>query len=169
MLSFDLRSLDAQAALIDSMLASDDAVWLEGDPRPVSGVRVTGRLSAAGTDRFYFSGHIEGTVRDECRRCLTEVHVPVADDVHVLFAESGGEDGDDPDVYAIEARDYHLDLRPAMREQWLLAVPALVVCREECKGLCPTCGADRNLGACACAPQHDPRWDALRPLGESAR
>lgn len=171
MLSFDLRSLETHAAQVDAVLPSDDPVWLDGDVRPVDGVHVTGRLSSAGTGRFYFSGHIAGTSRDSCRRCLTDALVPVADDVHLLFAESGGdeEELDDPDVYVIDARDYNLNLGPAVREQWLLAVPPLVVCREDCKGLCPKCGADLNLGACDCAPVHDPRWDALRSLDESAR
>jgi uncharacterized protein len=172
MLSFDLRTLESHAVRIDAVLPSDDATWLDDDARPVNGVHVTGRLSAAGPGRFYFSGHLEGASHDSCRRCLAEVETPVAEDVHLLFAESGGEEEeelDDPDVYLIEARDHQLDLRPAMREQWLLAVPALVTCREDCKGLCVTCGADLNLGACDCAPEHDPRWEALRPLGKSAR
>jgi uncharacterized protein len=91
------------------------------------------------------------------------VEVPVAEDVNLLFVDEGTEGSeDDPDVYIIEKRDHDLDLRPAMREQWLLAVPALVTCREDCKGLCPRCGADLNQGACDCAPPTDPRWDALR-------
>ncbi len=171
MLSFDLRTLESHAAIVDGVLATDDPVWLDQDVKPTEGVHVTGRLSAAGPGRFYFSGHLAGTSRDSCRRCLVEVDTPVTDDVHLLFAESGGEDDglDDPDVYMIEARDHHLDLRPAMREQWLLAVPALVTCREDCKGLCVNCGADLNLGACPCAPTLDPRWSALRSLDESAR
>lgn len=171
MLSFDLRFLESQAAHVDAVLASDDAVWLDGDMRPAAGVHVTGRLSAAGPGRFYFSGRLDGIARDNCRRCLTDVETPVADDVHLLFAEAGGDDDvlDDPDVFEIETRDNTLDLRVAMREQWLLAVPALVTCREDCKGLCVTCGADLNHGACACAPPHDPRWHALRSLDESAR
>ena len=169
MLSFDLRDLDVHAARVDGVLASDDAVWLESDQRPTDGVHVTGRLSVAGSSRFYFSGRLEGSSRDACRRCLVDVESPVAEDVHLLFAESEGEDTDDSDVYVIEARDHELDLRPAIREQWLLAVPSLVVCRDDCKGLCPKCGADLNLGACSCAPTQDPRWDALRSLDESKR
>lgn len=171
MLSFDLRTLEAHAIQVDDVLAPDDPVWLEGDGRPVGDLAVTGRLSAAGPGRFYFSGHIEGTSQDGCRRCLTEVATIVEEDVHLLFAESDGDDEvlDDPDVYVIEGRDAELDLRPAMREQWLLAVPALVTCRDDCKGLCATCGADLNQGACECAPKQDPRWDAMRSLGESAR
>ncbi|MEP7381483.1 MAG: DUF177 domain-containing protein [Gemmatimonadota bacterium] len=171
MLSFDLRTLDSHAAQVDAVLASDDAVWHDEDERPVAGLQVTGRLSAAGPGRFYFSGHLEGTSQDSCRRCLVDVATVVTDDVHLLFAESGGDDDvlDDPDVFVIDAREYQLDLRPALREQWLLAVPALVTCREDCKGLCVTCGADLNLGACQCATKQDPRWDALRSLDESAR
>ena len=169
MLSFDLRSLETQAARVDGALAGDDPVWLEGDARPVGSVQVTGRLSSAGSERFYFSGHLSGVARDTCRRFLVDVETPVAQDVHVLFAESGGEDEDDPDVYPIDAREHDLDLRPAIREEWLLAVPALVVCKDDCKGLCPKCGADLNAGACGCAQVRDPRWDALRSLDESAR
>ncbi len=169
MLSLDVRSLDSQAAQIDSVLPADDDVWQEGDTPPLGGVRVVGRLSTAGSERYYFSGRIEGTAQDTCRRCLVEVSVPVTEDVHLLFAESDGEDSDDSDVYIIDAHDYSLDLRPAVREQWLLAVPSLVVCREDCQGLCTGCGAELNLGACACAPTQDPRWNALRSLDESAR
>ncbi len=165
MLSFDLRSLEVQAATVDGVLASDDAVWLSDDSRPLDGVHVTGRLSAAGPGRFYFSGRFDGTATDTCRRCLTDVQIPIAEEVHLLFADAGTEGSDDdPDVYVIDARAHSLDLRPAIREEWLLAVPPLVVCREDCRGLCPRCGADLNQGACNCAPATDPRWDALRSI-----
>lgn len=163
MLSFDLGTLENQAARIDGVLAADDAVWVEGDPRPRDGVHVAGRLSAAGAGRYYFSGRIEGVATDACRRCLTDVAVPVVAEVHLLFVDAGTEGiEDDPDVYVINPRERELDLRPAVREEWLLAVPPLVECREDCKGLCPTCGADLNEGACDCVPPTDPRWDALR-------
>ncbi len=166
MLSFDLRTIDEHAVRVDSILAADDAVWLEADPRPAEGVRVTGRLSAAGPGRYYFSGRIEGQVGTECRRCLTDVSAPVADDAHFVYAEAGdAEVDDDPDVYHLDARSQELDLRPAVREQWLLSVPAFVECRPDCQGLCPSCGADLNAGPCGCADRPvDPRWDALRAL-----
>jgi len=54
-------------------------------------------------------------------------------------------------------------LEDAVREQVLLSVPLKVVCREECKGLCPTCGKNRNAESCGCAPPlGDPRWSALK-------
>ena len=162
MLSYDIRSLASKAVQVDGTLAADDPVWREGDPRPSAPVRVVGRLSAAGPGRYYFSGHLEGEVDAECRRCLTDVSVSVAEDVQLLFVESGTEGDDDPDVFVVDSRAYELDMRPALREQWLLAVPAFVQCREDCQGLCPTCGADLNAGACECAPATDSRWDTLR-------
>ncbi len=166
MLSFDLSTLDSQAVHVDGVLAPDDAVWVEGDPLPADGVRVTGRLSAAGPGRFYFSGRFEGEVDAECRRCLTPVRAAVRDDLVAVFAEAGDEEvEDDPDVYQLDGRAQQLDLRPAIREQWLLSVPAFVECRADCKGLCPSCGADLNGDGCECAPADtDPRWAALRNL-----
>ena len=166
MLSFDLSILDSRAVQVDGVLAADDAVWAEEDPRPQGDVRVTGRLSGAGPNRFYFSGQIEGVVDGECRRCLTAVTAPVRDTMHVVFAEAGDADVEgDPDVYHLDPRSQQLDLRPAVREQWLLSAPAFVQCRDDCQGLCPGCGADRNAGDCGCAPAAvDPRWDALRGL-----
>ena len=165
MLSFDISSLEARAAVVDGELAPDDAVWLEGDPLPTGPIRVTGRLSSAGPDRFYFSGRMEGTAQGECRRCLTDVTLPVALDSHLIFAATGGEaEDDESDEYPFDPGERSLDLRPAIREEWLLAAPAFPLCREDCRGLCPQCGADLNA-----EPEHshaasDPRWAALRAL-----
>ena len=165
MLCFDIRSLESQAVQVDDDLAADDPVWESEGPRPDGPLHVTGRLSNAGPGRFYFSGRIEGTMAGECRRCLRDVTVPVDDEVHLFFAEEGDETAeDDPDVYPIDATARELDLRPAIRESYSLAAPQFVLCTEDCKGLCPTCGADRNAGDCACAPASDTRWDALRSL-----
>ena len=165
MLSFDIRTLESTPERVDAELASDDPVWAEGDVRPTDGVTVAGRLSSAGSGRFYFSGHLAGAARVECRRCLTDVQVPVEADVHLIFAEAEDEEIDDPDVYTIEAQDAMLDLRPAIREEWILSTPAFALCREECQGLCPVCGADLNEDPAHTHAGADPRWDALRGLG----
>ncbi|MFL5575403.1 MAG: YceD family protein [Gemmatimonadaceae bacterium] len=165
MLSFDIRALESQAIQVDDVLAPDDPVWVEGDPVPAAPVRVRGRLSTAGAGRFYFSGDLAGRLNAECRRCLTDVAAEVAErGVHLLFVESDDDEtADDPDVYLLEPRARELDLRPAIREHWLLTVPGFVECRPDCKGLCPTCGADLNAGQCDCAlAETDNRWDALR-------
>lgn len=164
MLSFDIRALDTKAAQVDGLLAPDDPVWQEGDPLPSSPVNATGRLSTAGPGKYFWSGVIAGTLVLPCRRCLTDVTAEVEEDVHLVFADADEEEAEDPDVYPVDPRSAMLDLRPAVREQWLLNAPAYVLCREDCKGLCPNCGADLNAGPCECPPVSDARWDALRTV-----
>lgn len=167
MLSFDIRALDTQAATVDDFLSPDDPVWQEGDPVPARPVHVSGRVSAAGTGRYLWHGRMEGEAVLPCRRCLEETTVPVADDVYLIFVESGDSEADNPDVYTLDPKAYELDLRPAIREHWLLDVPTFALCRDDCKGLCPSCGAELNKGDCGCPPATDARWDALHRLDSS--
>ncbi|MEX2181179.1 MAG: DUF177 domain-containing protein [Gemmatimonadaceae bacterium] len=152
MLSFPIQTLAHGAVQVASDLPPTDAIWLEGDVRPVSGIRVTGRLSGAGSDRFYFSGAFDGTAAGECRRCLVPVEFTVAGEVHLIFVDTDDETADEPDVYPLGDLGTLLDLRPAIREHWLLDASGLPLCRPDCKGLCATCGADLNTGPCACSP-----------------
>ena len=167
MLSFDLRTLESTAARVEAVLPADDPVWEEGDILPVAGVSVSGRLSVAGAGKFYFSGRIAGTAATSCRRCLEDLQVAVDEEVHLLLVDATSEEADQPDVYLIDVRQHELDVRPAIREEWLLAVPQFAVCSETCQGLCPTCGGNRNIGACACKPAIDPRWSALSSLRDT--
>ena len=162
MLSFDIRAIETHAIDVEGDLDANDPLWKEGDIRPDAAVHVTGRLHSAGEGRFYFTGLISGAVSSECRRCLTPVSADVSEETHVFFADAGTDETGDPDVYVLDPRTPELDLQPAMREQWLLSAPAWHLCRDDCKGLCPTCGADLNAGPCSCAAAADPRWAALR-------
>jgi uncharacterized protein len=166
MLSFDIRSLETRAAVVDEQLPASDPVWEENDPKPATAVHVTGRLSSAGPGRFYWHGRIEGDIALACSRCLNEASAHVDDETHLIFAELGDEEIDDPDVYQLDSNEQELDLRPAIREEWLLAAPSFALCREDCQGLCARCGKDLNTGPCNCDDKSaDPRWDALKKLG----
>lgn len=168
MLYFDIRSLEVRAENVDGLLEAADPVWEASDAHPEDpGVFVTGRLSQAGSGRFYFSGRLAGTAPATCRRCLTDILVPVEEEVQLLFAESGTDEAEEDDVLSLPAGARVVDLRAAVREEWLLAMPGFPLCREDCLGLCVTCGADRNTGACTCAPSIDPRWDALRSVRDA--
>lgn len=164
MLSFDKRAVEAKAAVVNDVLPADDSVWRASDAVPAGPLKVTGRLSAAGSGRFYWHGKVEGDVVLPCRRCLVDTKVHVQDESHVIFAEEGSEETDDPDVQVLDERSSVIDLRSTVREQWLLNAPAYAVCREDCRGLCPTCGKDLNEGPCKCPPARDSRWDALRKV-----
>jgi uncharacterized protein len=168
MLCFDIRSLEARAESVDATLDASDPVWAAEDAVPLSpGIHVHGRLSAAGHGRFFFSGTIDGSAAAECRRCLTDVQLDVSDELQLLFAQSGLDEAEEDDVIPIPPGARELDLRPAVREEWLLSVPAYALCRDDCKGLCPTCGIDRNTGTCEHVSSPDLRWDGLRDVRTS--
>ncbi|HEX3867538.1 MAG TPA: DUF177 domain-containing protein [Gemmatimonadaceae bacterium] len=170
MLSFDIRSLETRAAIVDEQLPATDPVWHEEDPKPDTAVHVTGRLSSAGPGRFYWHGRIEGDVALECRRCLTPTRVHVKDETHVIFADRGDENTEDPDVFELDPHASELDLRPAIREEWLLSAPTLALCRDDCKGLCLRCGEDLNAGPHECGQaESDPRWATLRKVNETSK
>ena len=118
---------------------------------------MTGRLSEAGPGRFYFSGAMNGSLAQECGRCLADVETVVSTETHVLFADGELVDDDDPDVFPLSKgrTGSEIDLRPVARQEWLLEVPAIALCRPECKGLCATCGANLNQGPCTCARKSD--------------
>lgn len=99
----------------------------------------------------HFSGTIEGAVRATCARCLEQFERPLSRDFRfvILPKASATDDADDDegvDHYSGET----LDLSPLVREQALLALDVLPLCREDCRGLCAGCGANRNREACRC-------------------
>lgn len=137
-----------------------------------TGVELTEPLHVDLTVRFVGDGVLaRGTLRTAvrlaCRRCLVSVDRPVDTTVDLLFESLSDDDAAEvgDEVYALPARGTELDLSEAVREQLLLQVPAFVLCREACAGLCPQCGADRNQGDCGCVPpKAESPWDALKKL-----
>jgi len=91
------------------------------------------------------------------------VAVTVAATVDALFSRDP-DALEDPSSYSLASDATGIDLRPAVREELLLAVPQWVVCRDDCRGLCPRCGKDLNAGPCGCPPAVDQRWYGLMAL-----
>jgi uncharacterized protein len=116
-------------------------------------------------------GDYAGTFEVPCARCLDPVEHRLGGDYDVLFRPIGVDQADkEHSIGASEAeigyyQQSSLLLEDVLREQVLLALPARTLCREDCKGICPRCGANRNNDPCSCdgAPA-DPRWSALGDL-----
>lgn len=116
------------------------------------------------------SGVVETSLILTCSRCLTEFSHRLEHRFDVSYApmEVGGEEleleGRDLAVCHLEDGEA-VDLMELAHEQALLALPMAPLCKEDCKGLCMTCGANRNGEACSC-PQEaaDPRFAALKKL-----
>ena len=163
MLQVDLRELAGGPVDTPAQLGGDDPLFERLGVVLAGPVRVTGRLQAAGAGRFYWKGSLRTQVGGECRRCLAPVPLAVTADIRALFTQDPDAQ-EDPDSYPLAHDATQIDLRPAVREELLLAVPQWVVCRADCRGLCPRCGKDLNAGPCGCPPARDLRWQALAAL-----
>jgi uncharacterized protein len=168
MLQVDLRELARGPVETRAELLGDDPLFEGLDVALTEPVQVAGRLQAAGDGRFYWRGSLRTRVSGQCRRCLATVPVPVAADIRALFSQDP-DALEDPDSYPLARDANSIDLRLAVREELLLAVPQWVLCREDCRGLCTRCGKDLNPGPCGCAPTVDPRWDKLAALKDRSR
>ena len=168
MLQVDLRELEHGPVDTAGELARTDPLF-EGLEFALSEpVLVSGRLQATGEGRYFWHGSVRSAVAAQCRRCLSPMTVPLDEDVSALFSRDA-DALEDPDAYALAPEAREIDLRPAIREELILAVPQYVLCREDCRGLCPRCGQDLNAGPCGCAPEPDPRWSALASLRDKLR
>ncbi|HEU0252422.1 MAG TPA: DUF177 domain-containing protein [Pyrinomonadaceae bacterium] len=133
---------------------------------------VSGKVRLAGNEVFV-SGHIETRAQVECDRCLQPVELPVSADFALEYIsgadyESSAAAELTEDELSVSVFDGEaIDVDEIVKEQVLLTVPTRMLCREDCKGICPECGTDRNTGECNCVTNDiDPRWAALKNLTE---
>jgi len=160
MLRIDLAALREGPVAVDDLIAPDDPLIKATGLALAGPLRVAGRVSTAGDGQYYWQARLETVVRSQC---LVPVDVPVAESLGLVFVTEEQSRGEE-DCYVVPRRSAVLDLGAAAREELLLAVPQYVVCREDCRGLCPRCGADLNAGPCGCTREPDPRWAALTKL-----
>jgi DUF177 domain-containing protein len=149
MLQVDIRELRKGPVATEGKLGPQDPVFEGLGVTLVSPVTVGGVLESAGHGGYFWHGNFAGQVRSVCRRCLEEFVTPVDQAVEVIFS-TDPELQEDPSVYPLTEPLAQVDLRPAVREELALAVDAFPLCREDCRGLCPRCGADLNRGPCQC-------------------
>jgi DUF177 domain-containing protein len=103
-----------------------------------------------------------------CNRCMEPARVSLeVDSSEYVADERSGDAAVDEDLDSAYVDHDQLDLALWARDSIAEVVPVIVFCREDCAGLCPTCGANRNLAPCDCVVEVvDSRWDALRELAE---
>ena len=126
-----------------------------GRPLQVSGAvrNMAGALELTGTAK---------TVLDtQCSRCLKPLSLPLEVPVKTLLAEKL-EDEESDDIVLLE--NGQADLDEIFTTACVLALDGRHLCKEDCKGLCPTCGADLNEGPCGCKKELDPRLAVLAKL-----
>ena len=164
--SFDLGRLQLVAgqgrrlelhARLDALDLSGQEYPVAPDPLPVA-LDVSRMTGGGWSLRLRFTAFAAGP----CMRCLEDAEPSFAVDAREVDQPGGGDELDSPYV----DHDGQLDLRAWAHDALALALPAQIVCRPECAGLCPACGANLNHD-----PDHaherapDPRWAKLRELG----
>ncbi|HKT60946.1 MAG TPA: YceD family protein [Gemmatimonadales bacterium] len=151
MLRVDIRDLQRGPVRTEGTLDPHDPVFEGLALGLVEPVTVTGQLQATGEGEYLWRGHVHGVVRGECRRCLTDVLDDVDIDVDAAVFSTDPDAADDPDFYPLAERATSVDVTEVVREELALAAQAdLLLCRDDCAGLCPKCGADLNAGPCGC-------------------
>ncbi len=165
----DLRTLDlapGEARELQIPLAVGRLV-IGGEPYRTEPAEPAGRLevsqSASGRHfRLRFAADLIGP----CWRCLAEARIHLEPDIRDYAAFGRGPQAPyDEDLDCEYLDGDGLDAGAMARDALIDLFPARILCRDDCAGLCPTCGADLNAGSCDCGPPAgDSRWDALREL-----
>lgn len=124
-------------------------------------IRVDGTI-ANGGDVLLLTAAEKFTYHGTCARCLKPVQLELTAHVDERYYPEGTEGlEEDAFTYKFDV----VDVTDALRESLLLAIPARVLCKPDCKGICPVCGVDRNVTECHCDDHAiDPRWQKLEAL-----
>jgi uncharacterized protein len=153
------------------------AVHLEGEEEfTLQGGRLAGRIEKGEDQAVHFRGRLQARLGLHCGRCLEPFVKELDEELDLFFMPHGAEADADEEEQEVELSDrdmvvaYYdddrIDLGEMVREQMHLALPLRRLCREDCRGLCPSCGVDRNTGSCECQPAEmvDERLAPLRKI-----
>jgi len=166
----DINKIDEDGLSFERELDLSDLDDGSGQAISVVQVCIRGRVARNGRAAD-LKGRLDARVRLSCARCLDPFDVSVGGEfVLRLVAEEPGpravqESDANEDDTLFHAPEGRADLREIATEQIYLSLPMKPVCREDCKGLCPACGANRNVDECGCSREpEDPRLAPLREL-----
>jgi uncharacterized protein len=174
MLVIDIPRIPPEGLDVDEAL-DRASLHLEGEADVVlrPGGRVTCHVDLVDGGTIHVRGRLVGSLDAECARCLESYPLGVGQELDLFYLpRAKGEPQEQAEE--VELSDHEvvvgyydgeqLDLGEAMREQIVLGLPLKPLCREDCRGRCPSCGQDRNTKTCACPPAEEPEDARLAPL-----
>jgi uncharacterized protein len=165
----NLQELEVRPVEFDVELPAGE-IEFDGRLRQASSLHAKGvaELINPSIGELRLRGHLTVTVEAPCDRCLERAAIPVDKAFDLCYypaeqLEVSSEDEIDEDASEVAYYEgSRLELNEIFREVVLLAVPMQLVCSDSCKGICPTCGQNRNLQDCGCAAKTtDDRWSKL--------
>jgi len=152
----------------------DEVPYADTDVEFVSPVRGNVTITNSGT-LVLVRGSFDSTVDLECARCLADIRYSIHAEIEEQYSLAEVESATYRDVVPMIVQDDEnevpvglfdgtvMDLGVLIRQSAILATPWSVLCREDCQGLCATCGKNKNVGACQCAPDRTHRPFAVLP------
>lgn len=170
-----LRDLAIQPIVVSVVLKPGVVDLRSTDFRQKGALTVEAVVSLV-SEEVRVQGQLEGCVETTCSRCLEAVEIPVKKSFDLFYRSqkslvpTGGDEEIELKPADLEVGFFSgggLELTDALREQILIEMPMKPICRPECKGLCPLCGANLNASPCHCERQeNDPRWAILNLMKE---
>jgi uncharacterized protein len=174
MLLIEIPRIPPEGLDIDEALDAP-SLHLEGETEFVlrPGARLTCHVDLVDFTTVHVRGRLEGSLDTECARCLEQYPRAMGQELDLFYLpRAKGEPQEQAEE--VELSDHEvvvgyydadrLDLAEVIREQIVLGLPLKPLCREDCRGRCPSCGRDRNSEPCTCPPAEEPIDPRLAPL-----
>ena len=166
----DLEKLEESGGRFARVYESADLQFDDSDLTLTKPIEVRGRVRRRGNEAELI-GEIHTTVAIACSRCLKAVELQVDVNFDERFVDTIA--WREEEQHELLSEDLNLavfdgetiDLDDLIKEEILLSLPARILCSEDCQGLCPVCGIDRNKATCNCETKpNDSRWEKLRDI-----
>jgi uncharacterized metal-binding protein YceD (DUF177 family) len=177
MLILDISEIPPEGVDVDEALDAA-GVHLLGEEdfvlRPGGALRC--HVEKVDGDTVHVRGRLEAPLGLECGRCLEAYPLVLSQELDLFYLpHRPGQEEEEEDEVELDDHEMvvayyegdRLDLGEVVREQFFLSVPLKPLCRDDCRGRCPSCGKNRNAESCGCpAPEEvgDPRLAALKKL-----
>lgn len=169
---FQVRDLEVKPKRFEVELAPGVVDYEDAKLRQAGQLTATGeaKLVAGSLGEIRVAGHVAVEMEADCDRCLEPARHPIDSDFELYYRPLSDGFGDEKEIDSGEAEmgfyeGEGVELNEVLREFVLLTLPMQRVCSEDCKGICPECGQNRNVKECQCrTAKTDDRWKALKTL-----
>lgn len=169
---FSVQELELKKVLFEVAFPPGEIDFQDSGLRQKTPLATSGlaELLANTLGEIRIQGDLEVTMEASCDRCLEPAAFPIQSHFDLFYrpAVEAASEEIEIDEGESEIAFYEgdgIELKDVLREYVLLAMPMQKVCREDCHGICPWCGQNRNVTACDCEPKPiDDRWAALKKL-----
>ncbi len=163
----DSKLAEAGSALdVEGVLAVDDFVVGDRVFSAPDGIAYELTITNTG-ETILAMGSVEACLQGTCDRCLEEARLYLSGDVDALFAddpEAFAEGDDEREIEVLPIVEDVIDLTLPVRSAIAVEIPFKVLCKPDCKGLCPHCGQNLNEGTCDCEARLAAEGDPMNPM-----